>query len=180
MLNSHVKFVNFTERWYNLLFAECRDRFRCMARRRTSLLTVWKYHCLKLLNPFKWSKWSFWICWTLKRLKVRFKTAWQTCVMKGGISSWRGASGPSTRCPGRHLVPCRCLPWHLVLLPGGGNLEGGIWSCYTTITQLYVCTSHTVFRSEILYHINPPMKVCRRVMIIRKLRLVLETWHNDI
>ena len=75
-------------------------------------------------SNFKWSKWSFWICWTLKRLKVRFKTAWQTCVMKGGIWSWRGASGPSIRCPGRHLV----------LVPdarGGGNLEWGIWSCYT-------------------------------------------------
>ena len=36
----------------------------------------------------------------LNALKVRFKTALKTCVM-------RGVSGPSTRCPG-----------------GGGNLEG--------------------------------------------------------
>ena len=54
----------------------------------------------------------------LNALKVRFKTAWQTCVMKGGIWSWRGASGPSTRWPG-----------------GGGGFGGGIWSCYTCMVH---------------------------------------------
>ena len=37
----------------------------------------------------------------LNALKVRFKTAWQSSVMKGSIWSWRRASGTSTRWLGR-------------------------------------------------------------------------------
>ena len=62
-------------------------------------------HCLRCQNI---TAKSFWILSiglnevfeSFERLNVRFKTAWQTCVMKGGIWSWKGATGPSTRCPG--------------------------------------------------------------------------------